>query len=142
MLLSVRILNVMVLRWTWIAVLAILPRKVLHELHQSIHASHWHGVVEARAHTPDGTMALEIREPNRLRFCDELGVELGPRQRKGHVHPGATVLGNRVAIELRAVDRGVELCGFRAIDFRHRGETALSLQPLEHQAREIPTEGW
>src|SRR5688572_28016569 len=69
--------------------LRVLRAKLFHEGDQRLDALDRHGVVDRRAHAADGAMALQLREPARLGFGEEPGVELVVAQAKGHVHARA-----------------------------------------------------
>ena len=80
------------------------PRRfceVRHERDQRVDAGFRHRVVEARAHSADDAVTLQIGEARGLRFLQERLVELGIGERERHVHPRARGLLDGIGIETR-----------------------------------------
>src|SRR5688572_6459641 len=118
----------------WLRVRLRVPSlELLHERNKRIDAFRWHRVVDAGAHTANGTMAFQVREPGGLRLGTELLVELRLRERERHVHPRTAVLRDGVLVERRRIDRVVELPGLRVIALGNPLEAAIRLQPPEYK---------
>ena len=115
--------------------------EVLHEIHQRLDAFDGHGVVDGRAHAAHRTMSFEIHEADLGRLGAERLVEIRLGERERHVHPGTRIRRHRALVEAAAFDEAVELFGLGAVALFHRLQAALLLEPLEHEAREVPAEG-
>src|SRR5271156_4054745 len=97
----------------------VLALEFAHEADQRLDGSHGHGVVEAPAHAAENAVPLEIVEPGGGGLLQERGLERGLREREGDVHPGARVLRDAIAVERRAVDRGVQRLGLGPVALAH-----------------------
>src|SRR5215471_20494698 len=119
MLFSVWILNVCMARYSTVALL-----EVFHERDQRLDPGFGHRVVEARAHAADHAVTFEVREARGLRLLEERFVELRIRERERHVHPRTRRFLDGILVEIRAIDRGVELRRLALVDLRDRRDAA------------------
>src|SRR5258708_24469728 len=108
---------------------AVPPCKFAHVLDQHVDPFRRHGIIEARAHAPDGAMTLEIDQAGLARSGDEALVQFRPCQREGHVHPGAARWRDRIAIKIRLVHGPLELPGFGPVAVSHALPSTLTLSP-------------
>ena len=90
---------------------------------------------------PTERWPFEIHQAGLRGLGAERLVEIGLGQRERHVHPRTGVFRHRALVELRSLDEAVEPLGLGTIARLHGLEAALLLEPLEHQAGEVPAEG-
>src|SRR5580698_11583102 len=92
----------------------VLALEFAHEADQRLDGGHGYGVVQARAHAAENAVPLEIVQPGGGGLLQERGLERGLREHESDVHPGARILRDAIAVERRAVDRGVQRLGLGA----------------------------
>ena len=121
--------------------LTVRPLELAHEVDQRVDARLGERVVDRRAHAADRAVALQAVEarprstPSRTRFSSS---SLASRN--------VTFISERSALSRRrppepgAIQLGVELAGLALVHLRDRRQSALRLQPLQHEAQDVDRE--
>src|SRR5438034_969589 len=117
---------------------AVTALKLLHERDERLDSLERHRIVEAGAHAAYRAVALQVREPGGGRFAQKCFIELGLRECEGYVHPRAGVLRHRITVKPGTVDGLIQRVRLGAVALAYGGEPAQGLEPLEHEAGEIP----
>ena len=118
-------------------VLLVLGLELLEEVDQRLSALNGHGVVNARAQTADGLVALEVIVARSLGGGDDFGIQLGGVGDEGDVHERAELRLDRAVEHLGGIQEVIDDLGLGDVALVHLLETADALEILEDLAAAV-----
>lgn len=104
--------------------------------HQRIHCRFRYRVVDGGTHAAHRAVTFQVEQTTLLGPDQEWLIQAVVGQPEGNVHPRAIGNIDRVAVQLATIDGCVQLTLLGAIDAFHGLDTALGLEPLEHQTKQ------